>query len=137
MAKHLITKQPDITTCRDCGVFTLSGIESGVPYTVDTWPCTALYELAVRQLGKASYCLVRGELRFHNVDMINAHGDSVPVVTDHVCGTPDPSYVAPAHIATLRTFLASRVQGDDDTARALGILHAELGARVYADEPPF
>lgn len=119
-------------------MWTITGIESGVPYRVEAWPCSLAYETAAITLGLGAWCLLRGELRFHSIDVIRVHGpESLPVTMNHACGSPDPRAVNPAHIEALSAFMGSLVQGDEDTAAALGLLHRVLGARVYADEPPF
>ena len=134
MSQHLISTPPNRSWCNNCGRLTLSGLDAGVPYTVDAAPLTLLGEIQARLAGRVTYRLVAGFIWYRELSDIQA-GKSQPVLAEHSCDPIQPEHVDPAHIAAVLPLTA-----DPFVAPGNNTLFVAAGADGFIPDnetPPF
>lgn len=136
MKTRLVTKPPTATLCPRCGRIVLDGLDDGRPYRLDPLPVTIATETVARNQQRYSYSLIDGLPRLRDVNRVKRDLDTLPVLLEHDCAPLDAATVDPRFIETVRGVAANAVPAETDHD-ALLLLRQVLGARVYADEPPW
>lgn len=93
----LINTAPSATRCNRCKRVTLSGLDAGMPYSVDALPLTLEGELHARLAGRPVYRLIAGFVAYREAVHVRP-GNDYPVIAAHRCTPVVPAHIAGAHV---------------------------------------
>lgn len=134
--RGLVTQGPKAVFCRRCGRIVLDGLDDGVPYRLDPLPVTIAAERVARTARRYSFSVIDGSPRLRDLHRVRMDLNTRPVLLEHSCEPLDATTVDARFIQSIKGVTAGAVPSDAEHD-ALLLLRSVLGARVYADAPPF